>query len=263
MTIFRDKVMKTKIEEILDELIAEVKKGRSVDDCLREYPEYADELRPLLHLVNSIAELPKPEPSAEIIETVINQARVLSSEQRAPKGFSLREIFALRPVMVRVAAITLLVFVVGLTTVSLSANSLPGHMLYPIKIATERVQLFLTTDTKGKARLHVVYADKRTDEFVSLLTPGVKINEDLLAEMLRETGQAINCAELLDENSALEIIDQIDECSKQQMKVLQEARHCACEVDIAVIEEAIQDCLNQHKCIECIKNPDTSNRHCP
>jgi hypothetical protein len=263
VTIFRDKVMKTKIEEILDELIAEVKKGRTVDDCLREYPEYADELRPLLHLVNSIAELPKPEPSPEAIETVIDQARVLSNEQKAPKGFSLREIFALRPVMVRVAAIALLVFVVGLTTVSLSANSLPGHMLYPVKIATERVQLFLTTDTKGKARLHVVYADKRTDEFVSLLTPGVKINEDLLAEMLHETELAINCAELLDENSALEIIDQIDECSKQQMEVLEEARRCACEVDIAVIEEAIKECLDQHKCIECMKSSDASNGHCP
>lgn len=255
--------MKAKIDEILDKLIAEVREGKSPDDCLREYPEHADELKPLLYLASSIDALPRPEPDAEAVDVALRKTRAFLKETSTPKAFSLRSIFLLRSVIVRVFAVVLLILALGVTTVMLSANSLPGDTLYPVKIATERVQLFLTTDTKGKAKLHVVYADKRTDEFASLLTPEVRINKDLLAEMLYETELAIDCAELLDKETAAEIIDQVAECSKHQMEVLQEARHCACEGDIAVIEEAIKECLNQHKCIECIKNPDTSNGHCP
>ncbi len=258
MVIFRNEVMKAKIEEIFDRLIAEVRKGRSVDDCLHEYAEYADELKPLLYLANTINDLPKPEPSAEAVEATIKQARALSSEQKTSKRFSFREIFILNPVMVRVFAIVLLILVFGVATVSLSANSLPGDVLYPVKIATERVQLLLTIDIEGKARLHAVFADKRTDEFASLLEPGVEISEALLAEMLHQTDLAIACVVVLDEESAAEIIDQIAECCHRQMAVLEKARDCACEVDIAVIEEAMQECVEQRECIECMQQNNES-----
>ncbi|MCK4941103.1 hypothetical protein KAS45_03335 [candidate division WOR-3 bacterium] len=256
--------MKAKIEEIFDKLIAEVRKGRSVDDCLREYAEYADELKPLLHLANTISDLPKPEPGAGAVEATIKQARAISSGQKRSRRFSFREIFVLRPVMVRVFAIVLLILVFGVATVSLSASSLPGDMLYPVKKATERVQLLLTFNTEGKARLHTVFADKRTDEFESLLEPGVEISEELLAEMLHETDLAIACVVRLDEESSADIIDQIDECCHNQMAVLEKARDCVCEMDIGVIEEAMQECMEQHECIECIKDSDYEDKpFCP
>lgn len=259
MIIFRNGVMKAKIEEILDRLIAEIRKGRSFDDCLLEYPDYADELRPLLHLADSISELPRPEPNAEVVEATVKQATAVSGKQKISKRFSFRDIFVLRPVMVRVFAVILLILVFGVATVSLSANSLPGDVLYAVKVAAERAQLFLTIDTEGKARLHAVFADKRTDEFEALLEPGVEISEELLAQMLRETDLAIACVIDMDRENAVEIIDQIDECCHQQMAVLEKARDCVCEEDIGVIEEAMQECMEQHECIECMQQ----NNHSP
>ena len=65
MVTLKSEDMKAKIEEILDTLITEVRRGRSIDDCLSQYAEYADELRPLLFMAKSISDLPKPEPDPE------------------------------------------------------------------------------------------------------------------------------------------------------------------------------------------------------
>ncbi len=245
--------MKVKIEEILNKLIAEVIGGRSIDECLKEHAEYAEELRPLLSLAKSITELPKPEPNTEAVEATIQRATALAHKQKAVKRFSFREIFVLRPVAVRVFAAILLVLALAVTTVSLSANSLPGDMFYPVKIAAERVQLFLTIDDKGKARLHAIFAVERTDEFESLLEPGVEISEELLERMLRETDLAIACVMRLDGESAAKVIDQIDDCCHYQMAALEKARDCACQMDIEMIEKAMEECMEQHECLECIR----------
>jgi hypothetical protein len=256
--------MKAKIEEILDRLITEVREGRSIDDCLSQYAEYAAELRPLLHLAKDISDLPKPEPDPEAVEATVKQAVGLAPEEKSAKRFSLREIFVLRPVMVRVFAVIVVVLVLGVATVSLSANSLPGDVLYPVKIAAERVQLFLTIDNEGKARLHAIFAEERTEEFESLLEPGIEISEELMEEMLQQTDLAIACVLLLDGESAARIIDQIEECCHHQMAVLEKARNCACEEDIEAIEKAMQECMDQHECIECIKESGSGDKpYCP
>ena len=255
--------MKAKIDEILDKLIAEVRQGKSPDDCLREYPEHADELRPLLYLASTIDALPRPEPAAEAAEAAIGKIRASLKKTDTPKALSLRRVFVLRPVVVRILAVVFLVLALGATTVMLSANSLPGDMLYPVKTLTERVQLFLTIDTEGKARLHVIFADKRTHEFEALLKPGTRINQDLLAEMLHETELAIECAGLLDKEVAVRIIEQIEKCNNHQMAVLESTRDCACDIDLALIEEAINKCLKQHECIDCMKGDNGSGNNCP
>jgi hypothetical protein len=214
----------------------------------------------LLHLAKRISDLPKPEPDPEAVEVAVKRATALSPEQKSVKRFSFRDIFLLRPVMVRAFAIILVVLLLGLATVSLSANSLPGDMLYPVKKAAERVQLFLTIDDEGKARLHAIFAEERTDEFESLLEPDVEISEELMEEMLRETDLAIACVLLLDGESATGIIDQIDECCHHQMAVLEKARSCACEMDIEVIEGAMEECMEQHDCIECIRESNLGDR---
>ncbi|MBF8280831.1 MAG: hypothetical protein HW383_604 [Candidatus Magasanikbacteria bacterium] len=73
---------------------------------------------------------------------------------------------ALRPIM-----IIALVFVVAtggwITTVSASLNSLPGDVLYSVKIATEKTQLALTSMTGGAAAetaLRVSFVARRVDE---------------------------------------------------------------------------------------------------
>ncbi len=52
------------IEDILDECLKEIQARRAtVDDCLRKYPEYAEELRPLLEIALAVQDVPEIKPS--------------------------------------------------------------------------------------------------------------------------------------------------------------------------------------------------------
>ena len=255
--------MKRRIEELLDQLVAEVGKGRTVEDCLREHSEYADELRPLLQLAQQIGGLPRPEPGQDSITATIKRARVIAGAQ-GRDHFSLRSIFVFRPWLVKVLAIVLLVCLVGVTTVTLSASSLPGDVLYPVKVFAEQVQYFLTIDAEGKARLHVMFADRRTNEFACLFEPGLPVNRELLADMLQATELAISHIELLSGRDAAQIIALMADCNNRQMELLEQVKLRACDDDAKVIDQAIRTCHEQHDCIECMQNPDSGNKsHCP
>lgn len=66
-------------------------------------------------------------------------------------------------------------FAVGLSSVALAlggwvvavnaaSGSVPGDTLYPVKIATEQVQLRFTTSPQQRAKLHIEFAGRRLDE---------------------------------------------------------------------------------------------------
>ena len=74
--------MKLKRDEILDQLLEEIKKGKSIEDCLRAYPEFAEELEPLLRLAERIEDLPKPEPNPEVVESVLTKIREMAVKER-------------------------------------------------------------------------------------------------------------------------------------------------------------------------------------
>ncbi len=256
--------MKRKIEEILDQLLDEMSQGRSVDELLSAYPEYADELKPLLELAQRISVLPKPEPDISAVRAVIDSTRKSAAAGQARQGFSLRRLIVQHAVLFRTAAIAALVLLIGMTTVSLSARSLPGDLLYPVKKLSEGVQYFLTVDTEGRARLHVRFADRRAYELSCLLREKACINQDLLAEMLNQTKSAIDCTDFLDEETAAEIAEHLEGCNHHQMDLLQKVKQSECDFDIRVIEEAIKTCVEQHHCIECIKGAESAaGENCP
>lgn len=242
--------MNQKIEEILDLLLAEVAAGRSIDDCLHEYPEYAHRFRPLLQLAESIARLSVPMPDDTAVQAVIRKIRASDIE---PERFSLRRVFRLGIIPIRVLAVLFFIFLFEVTTVSLSAKSLPGHFLYPVKRFAEGVQHVLTVDSEGRATIHIVLADRRTYEFTCLPKTDVKVNEYLLAEMRQEMERALQHAGGLTGGSAARVIDRIYECHQFQLRVLEDTKHTACECSAQLIEAAIKYCLEQRECIECIR----------
>jgi len=242
--------MNQRIEEIFDRLLAEVRAGKSIDDCLREYPDHAEELRPLLQLAERIAGLPVPEPDTAAVQATIRRAR---SSVVEPQRFSLRRVFKLGIVPVRILAVVFFMFIFEVTTVSVSAKSLPGHLLYPVKRLAEGVQHFLTVDSEGRARIHIILADRRTYEFACLPKTDVKVNQYLLAEMLQEIEHALQHVGGMGDESAARLVDQIFECHLYQMQVLEDTKDSACDCNIHAIEEAIKGCLEQRECIDCIK----------
>ena len=53
-----------------------------------------------------------------------------------------------------------------------ASTSMPDSPLYPVKLATEQIQMTITTSDEGKARLCVTLADKRVAEICYLAGKG-------------------------------------------------------------------------------------------
>lgn len=68
-----------------------------------------------------------------------------------------------------------------IATVNASFASVPGDVLYPVKLVTERVQLAVTTSTEQRAQLHVEFATRRLQE-VTEITQSTRENKDTLVK---------------------------------------------------------------------------------
>ena len=85
--------MNSRLDEILDILLQEMQKGKSIEDCLKTYPEFAEELETLLRIAQGIENLPKPEPSPEAVESVLAKIRqVVVHEEQGKRTFSFKQI---------------------------------------------------------------------------------------------------------------------------------------------------------------------------
>lgn len=256
--------MKPKIDEILDILLIEVIKGRSIEDCLREYPEFADELKPLLKLAANIQDLPKPEPHREAIAATLREMnRVTTKERQKEIRFPFRKIFTLKPVIARAIAVILFVIFIVLTSLPFSANSLPGDPLYPVKLLSEKTKYIITINRERKAELHLLFAEKRTEELLLTFKEGTEINKDLLSAMLNEAQSAFKYSESLPAEHSEKFIGKINKCNRYQMGVLQKIKPLVYSSDAAVINEALTLCSERHHCIECKLNPELNNECSP
>ena len=67
---------------------------------------------------------------------------------------------------VLITGLILAIFLSGsIFTVQAAKNSLPGHFLYPLKIAIEKTRTLLAINRENKVKLEVEFADQRLEEF--------------------------------------------------------------------------------------------------
>ncbi len=244
--------MKSRVEDIFARFLEEIEAGRNIEDCLAEYPDHAEELRSLLHLAGAVKKIPAAEPRPEAVQQAIRNVRqMVQADARTARRFSWRA-FVLHPVTVRTALAAVLVIVLGWTTVGLSAASLPGEILYPVKRLSEQVQYFFTTGSEGKAEMHILFADRRTEEFIMTFEPGEKIDQQLLESMLREAASAQQFVDELPAEFGEVLRRRIEACNRQQLSVLEHARDRVCDCDRDMIDAAINTCRTRSGCM-----PDT------
>ena len=68
--------MGAKLSTTLDECIARIEKGETIERCLPEYPDVRKQLEPLLYMALSISTIPKVSPSYEFTKT--SKARLIT-----------------------------------------------------------------------------------------------------------------------------------------------------------------------------------------
>ena len=172
-------------DNILDICLERVFGGEPVEACLKDYPQYAGELEPLLRTVMLGKEAAAVEPRPEFRERARYQfqaaVRDMEAEQETHKSHG---IFGWQPRWVTAAVGVLAIILACSGTVAAAGNSLPGDALYSVKLATESVRLALTPSAMGKAELYVELADVRVEEITRLAERGDAEQVGLTAERL-------------------------------------------------------------------------------
>jgi hypothetical protein len=157
-------------DNILDDCLERiVLGGETMEQCLGRYPQRAAELKPLLETVLAVKKASAVEPRPEFKARASYQFRAALGEKTAPKS---RPFFGWLPRWATALAIVLVVLLAGGGTVAAASNSMPDSILYPVKLATEKVQLAFTISPLGKAQLCADLADKRVAEIIYMAEKG-------------------------------------------------------------------------------------------
>jgi hypothetical protein len=109
---------------------------------------------------------------------------------------------------------------VGATTV-LAQESNPGDFLYPVKIASEDVQLGLTTHTSEKIQLQMKFAERRGEEAFELKQSGEDLPDSLSNRLRTQLDRAlIDSLEIDDDSEFRGELDQIRLALHTQLRLI-------------------------------------------
>ncbi len=152
------------LDECLERLLV---KGETVEQCLRSFPEHADELKPLLETALATKEVSAIQPRPEFRDRARYQFYSALRETERKRSLFFFS-WGWQPRWAVAVTIVLVLLLAGGGTVAAAGESMPDEPLYPVKLATEQVRLILTPSTLGKAELYAKLADSRVLEIVRM-----------------------------------------------------------------------------------------------
>lgn len=157
--------MNKELEKALASCLEAMQQGESLEQCLARYPHLAGELESLLRTALAVQQLTRAPSRPEFraaawgrLLASLNPVRPVAPKRRAFTWPAIGGRWA-------VAIASLLVVLLGWSTVSLAYSSVPNQPLYPVKIATEEVRLAFAAD---KASLEMEFTERRTAEITEL-----------------------------------------------------------------------------------------------
>ncbi len=160
------------IENILQDCLDLLRRRTAASECLALYPEFAEELAPLLAAsVRAENLLVRPMGAgsrSRIKATVLGEW----NRRRAPKRrwWNLPALAPRWAAMAATVAVALLLG--GSGTVLAAGYSVPGDALYPVKQVREEVELWLTWSPEAKVDMYTRLVNKRADEIRALAAAG-------------------------------------------------------------------------------------------
>lgn len=173
-----DKEFNNILDDCLERMLV---KGETIEQCLRRYPRQAAQLKPLLETALTVRGAADVQPRAEFKAKARYQFGSALEEATSRKS---RFSFGWLPRWATVVAIVLVLLLAGGGTVAAAAGSMPDSPLYPVKLATEQVQMILTPSQTGKARLCSSFADERVAEIIYMAEKGDAHQVELITKRL-------------------------------------------------------------------------------
>lgn len=189
------------------------------DDELKLFLEFSKELKS--------HKLPAPDPvsKAKTLIAVNKTAKF----QWLLKQFKLHKVyelfnkiispFKIPTILVRTVSYAVIVILL-FSTVGVSALSLPGDLLYPIKIITEKFTYILQFNDEDKAELRIILSKKRFEEMQSIYKKTGIINKSIIENALKEAQEALANSEQLESKVQSEIKNEVTDLSSSIHKTL-------------------------------------------
>ena len=209
-------------EELLAECLDEVLQGRStVEECLRRYPELGSDLESFSELARNIKASnvsPTPEFRRRLRARLLDEISPVQDEHR-----KYRWDWLVSASPVRAASAGLLTFAVlagGTASVYASQSSLPGDVLYPVKIGVENIQVAVTRDPLDKANLYLEIAQRRIDEAAEQVSLNRTPAASALAQVPEKADAALREIEKLPPGKAGAMLTKLAEAAADQQIAL-------------------------------------------
>jgi hypothetical protein len=270
------------LEQQLERCLQDLARTGDVEVSLRRYPQYADQLRPLVEIAQATRRYYTTVPQApgglkagreRFLATAAQQrARNLSvrseagvTATRTTRGRKKRLAFAMRLVG------ALLAIVMG--TVSLgggivwAANaSLPGDLLYPVKTTVEDARLALVSAPEHQVGLALQFAEERVEEIQTLAEAGRQVPNVATARLERHIEQALVQAAWVPAEKMDSILDQIARRTRTQTQVLEQkqtqvASTASQQVRVA-LEQAVAVCRRGAEVAQAgLRDPQAFRQH--
>ncbi len=191
-------MMTENFENILEHCLERItEKGESIEACLKDYPELASRLEPLLRTAISTSihtqkVQASPELKIKAKNALLNEVERQQQKQKKP-GKTQKIFWRYRWA---VPALALLLLLISSGVVIGANKSMPGEPLYSLKTTMEKVRLDLTPSDLNKAKLHVQLAERRTEEMIEMSKNGnTKEAEKLAARAQKELDNVVRLAE--------------------------------------------------------------------
>jgi len=183
--------MNNDIYDVLEACLQSIERGANIDSLVARYPQFADELRPLLKAALSARAMPLPSPSASGMRRGRSQLLQKAAEMREAKSAprARRSVIPLfQRLAISLGLTTALVFS-GTGLVSASSNALPGENLYQVKRTWEDVSLFFVFDPSVRMVRQNEYEQERLHEATELLAEGRPEQISFAGVVVEQNGQ--------------------------------------------------------------------------
>lgn len=241
-------------EEVLEICLQETLQATSIDEVLQRYPHEALRLRPLLEealaLRQYYAAVPAP-PQGLITgrrRMVAEAERMLQSKPLVLPIQSHKETkpkmvlsFAGKVVALAIAAM-LGITSVGASVALAASDSLPGELVYPAKLAIERLQLRIAARPAEQAALALDQADTRISEVQALAVDGQDVPPETMAHIEERLRLALRHAADSAHEDTPALLAQIAQRTERQARLLEQLRSQAQDRNQVRLEEALRIC---------------------
>jgi len=194
----------TSFEEALESSLQELARNGDIESCLQRHPGHAEQLRPLLETADTIRDHYRVVPQAPgglaagrerfLAVAAQERARAVSQASDTGKrvriggrsmGFSFARLLPMLLVALLGAAI------LGGGVVWAASGSLPGELLYPVKLTTEDVRLALASTPQGQVDLALDFVEARAQEIEALAQAGGQMPDGTVARLEQHIQRAL------------------------------------------------------------------------